>query len=419
MRQLSPRQTVLLLAGLSMCAAGALAQERAPNRPAHLPAQNHPSQNRAAQTPSAGQPTGQVTIVAGGDILLHIKVNKAAARHGWTRLFASLRDELPEEHIAFANLETPLVDDVSEVVTGSPPVLGSRLEAAGALSHAGFDVLGCANNHAYDQRSSGVARTVARVREEGMESVGAEAEEAALWEPRIVTRGDMRVAFLSVTDGINRGPGRPILAHVASMSEEEKLIAAIHQARSRADVVVLAVHWSYDYAPRVSHRQRRRAHRWVEAGVDYVVGTGPHVLHPVERLQSSRGDALIAYSLGNLISNQGQRWEPGRRISRAAHTAVRIPDTRDGILLRATFVKEDGRLHLQPVVGVPLFTENNFWTWWRSRSEGHDIRVVPLRDAPFDVQQSRFPAIREALGPSVQVLGEPRDTGELGSSALP
>jgi poly-gamma-glutamate capsule biosynthesis protein CapA/YwtB (metallophosphatase superfamily) len=394
----------MFLACVSMCAAGALAQQ-AP-RP------------RSAQ-PRSGQRADYVTIVAGGDILLHIKVNKAAARHGWTRLFESLRDELPEEHIAFANLETPLVDDVSEVVTGSPPVLGSRLEAAGALSHAGFDVLACANNHAYDQRSSGAARTVARVREEGMESVGAEAEEAALWEPRIVTRGDMRVAFLSVTDGINRGPGRPILVHIASMSEEEKLIEAIGNARTLADVVVLAVHWSYDYAPGVSHRQRRRAHRWVEAGVDFVVGTGPHVLHPVERLQSSRGDALIAYSLGNLISNQGQRWEPGRRISRAAHTAVRIPDTRDGILLRATFVKEGEQLRLQPIVGVPLFTENNFWTWWRSRSEGHDIRVIPLRDAALDVQQSRFPAIRAALGPSVEVLGEPRDTGELGSSEVP
>lgn len=412
MFHLSPQQTAILLAGASMCAAGALAQEQADPSTA-------PSVERSAHVAPGVESTDQVTIVAGGDILLHIKVNKAAARHGWTRLFASLRDELPEEHIAFANLETPLVDDVSEVVTGSPPVLGSRLEAAAALSHAGFDVLGCANNHAYDQRSSGVARTIARVREEGMESVGAEVEEAALWEPRIITRGAMRVAFLSVTDGINRGPGRPILAHVASMREEERLIGAITNARTRADVVVLAVHWSYDYAPQVSHRQRRRARRWVEAGVDFVVGTGPHVLHPVERVQSPRGDALIAYSLGNLISNQGQRWEPGRRISRAAHTAVRIPDTRDGVLLRATFTKEGDQLRLAPLVGVPLFTENNFWTWWRSRSEGHDIRVVPLRDAPFDVQQSRFPAIRSALGPSVQVLGEPREAGESSASAVP
>lgn len=405
MRRLNPPKTALLLSAISMCAAGAIAQRAAPMQEAATEGLERP----AAQPRSHSRAQGdQVTIVAAGDILLHIKVNKAAVRHGWNRLFASLREELPAEHIAFANLETPLVDDVSEVMTGSPPVLGSRLEAAAALSEAGFDVLGCANNHAFDQRSSGIARTVARVREEGMESVGVEAEAEALWEPRVVTRGDMRVAFLSVTDGINRGPGRPVVAHVASANDEDRLNVAIARARALADVVVLAVHWSYDYAPQVSHRQRRRAHGWVEAGVDFVVGTGPHVLHGVERLQSPRGEALIAYSLGNLISNQGQRWEPGRRISQAAHAAVRIPDTRDGVLLRATFVKDDDQLRLEPVVGVPLFTENNFWTWWRSRSEGHDIRVVPLRDASLAVQQSRFPAIRDALGPSVRVLDEPQ-----------
>ena len=96
----------------------------------------------AAQAPRpTEEPPGQVTIAATGDVLLHIKVNKAAARHGWDRLFESLRPHLPDAHIAFANLETPLVDDVAEVMTGSPPVLGSRGEAAAALAAAGFDVL--------------------------------------------------------------------------------------------------------------------------------------------------------------------------------------------------------------------------------------------------------------------------------------
>ncbi len=350
--------------------------------------------------------SGQVTIAAAGDILLHIKVNEAAARHGFDRLFEGLAPHLPPDHIAFANLETPLVDDVSDVETGSPPILGSRVEAAAALARAGFDVLGCANNHAFDQRSEGAIRTVDAVRAAGMMAIGVAPESPSLWQPQVRQMNGIRVAFLSVTEGLNRGPGRPVQAHVASLAEPD-LIQALSTAHSVADVVVLAVHWSYDYAPGPSWRQRRLARRWVAAGADLVLGTGPHVLHPVERLTSPRGDALVAYSLGNLISNQGHHWAPGRRISPRAHTALRLPETRDGVLLRTTATVENGHIRWVQVEGLPLFTLNNFWRWRADNDIGHDIRVVPLRATEVPVWTSRWRPIQEALGSAVHLLDAP------------
>jgi poly-gamma-glutamate synthesis protein (capsule biosynthesis protein) len=35
-----------------------------------------------------------------------------------------------------------------------------------------------------------------------------------------------------------------------------------------------------------------------------VIGTHPHVLQPIEVISSDRGRALVAYSLGNFVSNQ-------------------------------------------------------------------------------------------------------------------
>ena len=285
----------------------------------------------------------RIRIAAGGDLLLHIKLVAGAAHHGWPHVFESLAPLLRSSDIAFANLETPLVDDVNDVVTGSPPVLGAPAAAAPALAAAGFDVLGCANNHAYDQKAIGLERTLRIVQGAEMACVGAAKEENAAYAATWVERSGKKVAFLGVSHRLNRGPGSGSPeAYIARMDEKEKLNEAIARARVEADVVVLAVHWSHDFAELTSWRQKRLARGWVDAGVDLVIGTGPHVLQSVTRLSSDRGDAIVAYSLGNLVSNQGQRWEPRRSLSPHAHPAVRLPETRDGALLRVSFEWRDG-----------------------------------------------------------------------------
>lgn len=347
----------------------------------------------------------RVRITAGGDLLLHIKVVKAAEHHGWARTIEALAPLIREDEIAFANLETPLVNDVNEVVTGSPPVLGAPSEAAQALADVGFDLMGCANNHAYDQRAIGLARTIAAVREAGMRCVGAARTVDEAYEPVIVRRNGKQVAFIGISHRLNRGAGTDSPeAFVARMEEDERVLRAIAEAREVADLVVVAVHWSHDFHDHASWFQRRRARQWVEAGVDLILGTGPHVLQTVQRGQSERGDAVVAYSLGNLLSNQGQRWEPRRSLHPDAHPAVRLPETRDGALLRVVFEWRDDQLVAAPVEAVPLWTENNFWTWWFDRDQPHDIRVVPLAAVDPAVRAARRAPIQRALGDDVALV---------------
>ncbi len=347
----------------------------------------------------------RVRITAGGDLLLHIKVVAAAEHHGWARTVEELAPLIRPDEIAFANLETPLVNDVNEVVTGSPPVLGAPSEAAQALADAGFDLMGCANNHAYDQRAIGLARTIEAVRTAGMKCVGAATTVDDAYEPTVVVKNGKRIAFIGVSQRLNRGPGSPEPeAFVARMEEDERVLRTIAQARETADLVVVAVHWSHDFHDHPSWSQRRRAQRWVEAGVDLILGTGPHVLQTVSRAESARGDAVVAYSLGNLLSNQGQRWEPRRSLSPDAHPAVRLPETRDGALLRVSFSWREGKLVAAPLQAVPLWTENNFWTWWFDRDQPHDIRVRALAAVDPTVRAARVGPIQEALGGAVTLV---------------
>lgn len=367
-------------------------------------AQVAPAAEPAAAAPATEART--VTVAATGDLLLHIKVVQTARASGWDRVFEGIREASRPSDITFANLETPLVEDVLEVRTGSPPVLGAPATALPALVRAGVDVLGTSNNHAYDQQSSGLRRTVEAGRAEGLVMVGADVGRDAASAPAFLERDGLRVAFLHYTRRINRGPGeRPPEAYVATLRDEERFDAALTTARAQAEVVVLGVHWSHDFVERPSHWQRRMARRWIDAGVDVILGTGPHVLQEVEILESPRGQAVVAYSLGNAVSNQGQRYRVGRRPNPRVHPALMIPGTRDAVMLRVQMAAPaEGRVTVASLEATPLWTDNNFWRRHAREESEWDVRVRRLAAMDDPTQTERLPAIQAALGDAVRVV---------------
>ena len=350
----------------------------------------------------------RVTIGASGDILLHLKVIRAASEHtdqgGFAHVFDALRAIIGPDEVAFANLETPLSDRI-EAVTGAEPVLGAPPEVASALRAAGVDVVSVANNHAYDQTAAGMDDTLRALAAADVRAVGAAGDEWSAPGPVIVERNGVRVALVAYTVRLNRGAGvvdEPY-ARIAR-DEDATLVAALARARERADVVVLSIHWSGDFVRAPLARQRVRARELVDAGADLILGHGPHVLQEVERLASPRGDALVAYSLGNLVSNQALRYRRGHRVRLPHHPATILPALRDGVWLRTSFRLEDGRIAIDSIEGVPLWTHNNFLELSEGREPRLDIRVEPLREVEEGLQRERRRAIGAALGSSVRLL---------------
>ncbi len=89
--------------------------------------------------------------------------------------------------------------------------------------------------------------------------------------------------------------------------------AVVARAAAESDLVIVLAHWGVEYYP-VTERQGALARELVAAGGDLIIGHGPHVLQPLERM----GDALVAYSLGNFLFDQP------------------FADTRQGAILRVT-----------------------------------------------------------------------------------
>ena len=77
------------------------------------------------------------------------------------------------------------------------------------------------------------------------------------------------------------------------------------EARANADVVLVSMHWGTEDSSTVNDDQREASQRVANLGADVVIGTGPHVLQPVEQLtRTDGGKTLVWYSIGNMLSTQ-------------------------------------------------------------------------------------------------------------------
>lgn len=289
-------------------------------------------------------PEESVRLIATGDVLPHFNVVRAARENGTREnfLFGALLSEPVRERIrsadlAFANLETPIAS--KDYNARKPFVFNAPAELAPALGWMGFDVLSVANNHSYDQSRKGVGDTLRALRRAGLESVGAAESRPEALEGKVMDVRGIRVGFLAFADMFNGEPKRerPSKIWVARLKDRKLALQAVRAMRERADVVVVSVHWGKEYENIPNVRQRQWARAFSNAGADLILGHHPHVLQPIEWIESSRGTkTLVAYSLGNFISNQQARYRLGQK-------PLSEGDTRDGLLLEVELTRDGVR----------------------------------------------------------------------------
>ncbi|WP_243301298.1 CapA family protein [Geothrix oryzisoli] len=325
-------------------------------------------------------PPPRLRLVAVGDILMHQDV-KASAEHaaqGFPSLWADLVPLFQGADLAFGNLETPVAPSSGR--PGVPFQFNAPAALPAALRASGFTVLATANNHAFDQGPRGVRETLDRLRAEQLVAVGSGEDRSRAETLQIVERQGVKVAFLGFTDIFNIDLNRKATDPWVRRLDLEPALAAVREARACADLVVVSVHWGNEYQHQPTKRQRDLARQLVEAGCDLLLGHHPHVLQPAEVLEVGGRKALVAYSLGNFISNQD-------RMYRADLFPVAGGDSRDGAALQAVFEQRPGPDGRRQVVLAeasfePLWTENN----WGVPAAKREIRVIRVAAAEVRVR---------------------------------
>ena len=236
-------------------------------------------------------------LAAVGDVTFGDGVLTAIRAHGARYPWHSVAPVLRSADLAVANLE-------GAVSTRGAPWPGKQYTFRGppyalraAASFAGLDVVSLANNHSLDFGRTAFRDTIRHARRFGLAAVGGGADLRRARRPKVLVRGNLRVAFLGFSDvrplGFDAGTDTP----GATPAFPEYVRADIRAARRRADVVVAYFHWGIERATSPNLRQRSLAQIALDAGAHVVLGSHPHVLQPIEQTRKR----LVAWSLGNFV----------------------------------------------------------------------------------------------------------------------
>jgi poly-gamma-glutamate synthesis protein (capsule biosynthesis protein) len=376
-------------------------------------------------------PPRRLVVQAAGDYILHPRVHNSARFHaqlafdpdiaateGYAYLIHEVKPVLARGDLNLFNLETPLATERNPQ-SGDPPMLNGPPIAAVSLARAGFHVASIANNHAYDQDLEGVVETRAACEEAGVAMVGGGAEADAARAPVFVERSGVKVGILAYTLFVNRttlvNRTSPDVPQVAIWRGDADL-ETVRSVRRQCDILIVMMHWGDEFATVPNRSQRAAAADLCAAGVDIVVGTHSHTLQQVSRLPGpDESTCVVAYSLGNFLSNQGLKYRVGWT-NPNPDRAQGIGQTRDTAILRVVYEEDpEGRLQVATLQAVPLWTENNWLDRFGVPDFQNDIYVAPLfasmrhpeRSARYaSLYAERLEEIRRALGPDVEIVEE-------------
>lgn len=225
------------------------------------------------------------TMIVTGDIVPVRSVNyQVVTRGDFTWPYQKTADVLRNADLTFINLETPLLTQCP--VTTSGMVFCGDVRNVDGLVFAGVDLASLANNHAGNHGAQGVSETVQHLADKGIKTTGING-------PTLMDIRGVRFAFLGYNDITKEQPG-------ISNVDEKKIKQEIAEARKKADVVIVTMHWGVEYRAQPDARQKYLGHLAIDAGADLVIGNHPHWIQPIEFYKGK----LITYAHGNFVFDQ-------------------------------------------------------------------------------------------------------------------
>ncbi len=260
--------------------------------------------NLVEPTPKKATNNEPITIAAGGDMMMGSPVPNAGRMppNDGKDLLKPVTPIFQAADIAFGNLEGPLIDDgiSPKCGRGRANCYAFRMPTryANYLKEAGFDIMSIANNHANDFGEEGRSTTRETLDKLGIKHAGGD---SGRYSTAYLDVKGKKVAFIAfATNNVS--------LNVNNIAEAKN---AVIQADKQADIVVVSFHGGAEgtsavrvpFKTEIFFGEARGnlplfSKAVIDAGADYVIGHGPHVLRGMEIYK----DRLIAYSLGNFAT---------------------------------------------------------------------------------------------------------------------
>lgn len=250
-----------------------------------------------------------ITIGFAGDILFdtNYAVGNAFNRNGNSAsgvVGSSLLARMNAVDIMMLNNEFPY-SQRGAPREGKTFAFRAKPESAAILNEMGVDIVGLANNHAYDYGEDALTDTISTLDNVGVEHVGAGLNiDEASHPVYYITQNGLKIAFICATqiERLQNPDTREATATspgVFRCLDDTALLDRIRTAKEKDAFVVVFIHWGTESTTEIDYLQADQAKDITEAGADLIIGAHPHVLQKIEYVN----DVPVVYSLGNYIFN--------------------------------------------------------------------------------------------------------------------
>ena len=355
------------------------------------------------EPPEPEKVVATATVASQGDLLMHqpvfITCRQGDGTYNYESIFRYVKDTVSAYDYALANLETTFGGD--DFVYQGNPAFNCPDGLVDSVVEAGYDMLLTANNHCGDTMAAGVKRTLEQIRDAGLDAIGTQLDDE---EPKyaIVDVNGIKIgmvcyswAFSYNGEKVSMNGLTPIPANgtinffmnnnlPAFYKEVEAIMADMKAAG--AEATMMQIHWGQEYQLTENATQNKIAQQLCDIGFDVIVGGHPHVVQPMELLESTVDPShktVCIYSVGNAVSNQRSGY-----ISQAPGAY-----TEDGALFEVTFEKySDGKVYVAATDVIP--------TWVNMHTTGgvKEYNILPLADSTRETWQEAFKLNDNTMG---------------------
>ena len=343
------------------------------------------------------------TIASQGDLLMHEPVFRTCRQgdgtYNYESIFRYVKDTVSSYDYALANLETTFGGD--DFVYQGNPAFNCPDGLVDNVVEAGYDMLLTANNHCGDTMAAGVQRTLEKIREQGLTAIGTQLNDE---EPKyaIVDVNGIKSGMVCYSrafsydgakvsmNGLMAIPANGTINFFmnnnlpAFYEEVEAIMADMKDAG--AEATMMQIHWGQEYQLTENATQNKIAQKLCDIGFDVIVGGHPHVVQPMELLESTvdpEHKTVCIYSVGNAVSNQ-----------RNGYIKDAPPYyTEDGALFEVTFEKySDGKVYVAGTDVIPT------WVNMHTTDGVKEYNILPLADSTRESWRETFKLNDNTMG---------------------
>ena len=253
----------------------------------------------------SNKPLQKIIWIAGvGDIMVQrgvetILMNRS---NGAEYIFGNTLEVLQNQDIMLGNLEGSIT--YSNTKTPKSYNFKFNPDVLPILKESGFDYFSLTNNHIYDYGERGFTDTLKYLKEAELPTSGAGLSklEATEYTEMFIDGNSIRILSMGAYPQERNGWNGRTMAQVSDtrpgiLFDGELALEAVKNMASPSGFDILMIHGGVEWTSIPEESQRLLYKSYLDAGVDIILGSHPHVLQGMEEWQGK----LIAYSLGNFI----------------------------------------------------------------------------------------------------------------------